>query len=132
VSVLNTVDGCIPSDFGVASTSELEQELHLLFVAGTREGPAAPVVPSASIPMDSAVLGDRHGYAQRSPFISNSGLLLFRSHQSPQPKTAMSALRPAGKFLDAKARTQGMWANTPAPGACNVSIMENLSGRSDS
>ena len=34
--VLNTVDGCIPSDLGVGTTAEIEEERRLLYVAMTR------------------------------------------------------------------------------------------------
>jgi superfamily I DNA/RNA helicase len=33
---LNTIDGCIPSDLGVGSTPEIEEERRLLYVAMTR------------------------------------------------------------------------------------------------
>ena len=36
VFVLNTVDGCIPSDLGVGTTQEIEEERRLLYVAMTR------------------------------------------------------------------------------------------------
>ena len=36
VFVLNTVDGCIPSDLGVGTTAEIEEERRLLYVAMTR------------------------------------------------------------------------------------------------
>ena len=36
VFVLNCVDGCIPSDLGVGSTPEIEEERRLLYVAMTR------------------------------------------------------------------------------------------------
>jgi superfamily I DNA/RNA helicase len=34
--VLNVMDGCIPSDLGVGSTPEIEEERRLLYVAMTR------------------------------------------------------------------------------------------------
>jgi hypothetical protein len=34
--VLNTVDGCIPSDLGVGTSEEIEEERRLLYVAITR------------------------------------------------------------------------------------------------
>jgi superfamily I DNA/RNA helicase len=36
VFVLNVVDDCIPSDLGVGTTAEIEEERRLLYVAMTR------------------------------------------------------------------------------------------------
>jgi superfamily I DNA/RNA helicase len=36
VFVLNTVDGCIPSDLATGTTAEIEEERRLLYVAITR------------------------------------------------------------------------------------------------
>ena len=36
VFVLNAVDGCIPSDLGVGTTAEIDEERRLLYVAMTR------------------------------------------------------------------------------------------------
>jgi len=55
VFVLNCVDGCIPSDLAVGSTSEIEEERRLLYVAMTRAKdhlhiivPAALLCPSTA------------------------------------------------------------------------------------
>jgi DNA helicase-2/ATP-dependent DNA helicase PcrA len=41
VFLLNTVDGCIPSDLATGSTPEIEEERRLLYVAMTGQGPVA-------------------------------------------------------------------------------------------
>ena len=70
VFVLNAVDGCIPSDLGVGTTAELEEERRLLYVAMTRaKDDLHLVVPQRFFTHQQAANGDRHVYAQRTRFI---------------------------------------------------------------
>jgi len=49
VTLLNAVDGCIPSDLATGTTAELEEERRLLYVAMTRaKDHLTLVVPDAS------------------------------------------------------------------------------------
>jgi DNA helicase-2/ATP-dependent DNA helicase PcrA len=47
VFLLNTVDGCLPSDLATGSTPEIEEERRLLYVAMTRTGSASSDGPAA-------------------------------------------------------------------------------------
>lgn len=110
VFLLNTVDGCIPSDLGTGSAHELEEERRLLYVAMTRaKDELHLVIPHRFFVHNQAAYGDRHVYAQRTRFIPASLLPLFeRVHWPP---VAQAGARPAsaGPRIDAGARMRAMW-----------------------
>ena len=94
--VLNTVDGCIPSDLGVGTTPEIEEERRLLYVAMTRaKDQLHLMVPQRFFTHGQRGLGDRHVYAQRTRFIPNSLTKHFQSRYWPQAKAAGRAARKA-------------------------------------
>ena len=73
VFVLNCVDGCIPSDLGVGSTPEIEEERRLLYVAMTRaKDHLHLVVPHRFFVHQQRNNGDRHMYAVRTRFVPNA------------------------------------------------------------
>jgi DNA helicase-2/ATP-dependent DNA helicase PcrA len=73
VFVLNCVDGCIPSDLAVGSTSEIEEERRLLYVAMTRaKDHLHMIVPQRFYAYQQRSKGDRHMYAVRSRFIPDT------------------------------------------------------------
>ena len=73
VFVLNTVDGCIPSDLGVGTSEEIEEERRLLYVAMTRaKDQLHLLVPQRFYVHGQRGNGDRHVYAQRTRFIPAS------------------------------------------------------------
>ncbi len=78
VSVLNVVDGCIPSDLGTGTTAEIEEERRLLYVAMTRaKDHLQLVLPQRFFAHQQRGAGDRHVYAIRTRFIPDSILKLF-------------------------------------------------------
>lgn len=112
VFVLNTVDGCIPSDMSTGRTDEIEEERRLLYVAMTRAKDALDlIVPQRFYVHQQARNGDRHLYASRTRFIPDAIADHFervvwpvrRAETGPQ---AGAAVRPA---LDLKARIGGRW-----------------------
>jgi DNA helicase-2/ATP-dependent DNA helicase PcrA len=110
VFVLNTVDGCIPSDLGVGSTPELEEERRLLYVAMTRaKDQLHLMVPQRFFTHGQRSLGDRHVYAQRTRFIPNNITKHFQSCYWPRAKTAAETARTERKPVDMKAKMRGMW-----------------------
>jgi DNA helicase-2/ATP-dependent DNA helicase PcrA len=110
VFVLNVVDGCIPSDLGVGSTPEIEEERRLLYVAMTRAKDQLHLtVPQRFFTHGQRSLGDRHVYAQRTRFIPNAVTKHFQSRHWPRPQTAATAARSARTPIDVKARMRGMW-----------------------
>jgi DNA helicase-2/ATP-dependent DNA helicase PcrA len=110
VFVLNTVDGCIPSDLGVGSTPEIEEERRLLYVAMTRaKDQLHLMVPQRFFTHGQRSLGDRHIYAQRTRFIPNGITRRFQSCYWPRPKNGGEMAQAARKPVDVKAKMRGMW-----------------------
>ena len=61
MSVLNVVDGCIPSDVATRNSAEIEEERRLLYVAMTRAKDALDlIVPQRFHVTQQMGLGDRH------------------------------------------------------------------------
>jgi ATP-dependent DNA helicase UvrD/PcrA len=109
VYVLNVVDGCMPSDLGVGTSAELEEERRLLYVAMTRaKDDLHLVVPQRFFTHGQAAQGDRHVYASRTRFIPERLLGLFERASWPAAAVAQSA-RGMGPRIDVGARMRGMW-----------------------
>ena len=110
VFLLNTVDGCIPSDLGTGSAHELEEERRLLYVAMTRaKDELHLVMPHRFFPHNQAGYGDRHVYAQRTRFIPQSLLPLFERLHWPLVAQAGARQAASGPRIDAGARVRAMW-----------------------
>ncbi|HET9585814.1 MAG TPA: ATP-dependent helicase [Bradyrhizobium sp.] len=110
VFVLNTVDGCIPSDLGVGTSEEIEEERRLLYVAMTRaKDQLHLVVPQRFYVHGQRRNGDRHIYAQRTRFIPASITRHFESCTWPiaPPETRSSVAGRAKTDVGAKLRR--MW-----------------------
>ena len=112
VFLLNAVDGCIPSDLGVGSRDEIEEERRLLYVAMTRaKDDLDLVVPQRFFTHGQNALGDRHVYAARTRFIPDPILGFFEKTAWPRPSAAAPrpAPTPAAPRVDVRARMRGMW-----------------------
>jgi DNA helicase-2/ATP-dependent DNA helicase PcrA len=78
VTVLNVVDGCIPSDMATGCADDIEEERRLLYVAMTRAKENLHlVIPNRFFIRQQAQMGDRHVYAQRTRFIGPAMLRHF-------------------------------------------------------
>jgi DNA helicase-2/ATP-dependent DNA helicase PcrA len=112
VHVLNVVDGCIPSDLGTGSTTELEEERRLLYVAMTRARDELHLmVPQRFFTHQQNAYGDRHVYAQRTRFIGKAMLPLFEDVFWPAVAPVdTSGLSPSAPRIDISAQMRGMWA----------------------
>lgn len=111
VFVLNTVDGCIPSDLGVGTSDEIEEERRLLYVAMTRAKDSLNlVIPQRFFTHGQSATGDRHVYASRTRFIPASLLELFECRAWPviAPDEGPN-VGPRQVRLDVGARMRGMW-----------------------
>ena len=110
VYVLNTVDGCLPSDLSTGSTPEIEEERRLLYVAMTRAKDQLHVmVPQRFFTHGQRGNGDRHVYAQRTRFIPNSLLKHFDHRSWPPPRAEQAGAAPARAPVDVGARMRNMW-----------------------
>jgi DNA helicase-2/ATP-dependent DNA helicase PcrA len=111
VFVLNTVDGCIPSDLGVGTTAEIEEERRLLYVAMTRaKDHLHLIVPQRFFVHQQSNHGDRHLYAARTRFITAAMLHLFEAQAWPvAAASGASATRPLSQRVDIAARLKRMW-----------------------
>jgi len=111
VFVLNCVDGCIPSDLAVGSTSEIEEERRLLYVAMTRaKDHLHMVVPQRFFASQQRGNGDRHMYAVRTRFIPNAITAHFEQCAWPlAAREAGSAARKTAKPVDIGARIKSLW-----------------------
>jgi DNA helicase II / ATP-dependent DNA helicase PcrA len=111
VFLLNTVDGCMPSDLATGSTPEIEEERRLLYVAMTRARDQLHLmVPQRFFTHGQRSLGDRHVYAQRTRFIPNSMTRHFQSRNWPPAMTgADGAPRETRRPVDVRAKMRTMW-----------------------
>jgi DNA helicase II / ATP-dependent DNA helicase PcrA len=105
VYVLNTVDGCIPSDMATSSEGEIEEERRLLYVAMTRAREHLYLMQ----PLRFYVRGDRHIYAPRTRFLPDELLSHF------EPRTTHHA--PAGTVdvpsvarIDVAGKLRELWS----------------------
>ena len=108
--VLNAVDGCIPSDLGVRTAAEVEEERRLLYVAMTRaKNDLHLVVPQRFYAHGQRADGDRHIYASRTRFIPDD--LLSLVEKMAWPVVEPQAVQPAVQAIrvDVRARLLGMW-----------------------
>ncbi len=111
VSVLNVVDGCLPSDMATGSEQEIEEERRLLYVAMTRAKDHLDLmVPQRFYTSGQSGTGDRHVYASRTRFIPNRLLTQFESRTWPMVTPGMPGVREIESSpVDLAARMRAMW-----------------------
>lgn len=111
VTLLNSVDGCIPSDMATGSSAEIEEERRLLYVAMTRAKDQLDLmVPQRFYVSQQSGLGDRHVYGSRTRFIPNALLGRFEQLSWPAPEVQIAGSPEAGKTaVDLAARMRAMW-----------------------
>ena len=111
VTVLNAVDGCIPSDLATGSAAEIEEERRLLYVAMTRAREHLELMlPQRFYVSHQPGFGDRHVYGHRTRFIPQALLPHFEQVSWPTASEAPTA-NPHAKqqALDLAARMRAMW-----------------------
>jgi DNA helicase II / ATP-dependent DNA helicase PcrA len=111
VTLLNAVDGCIPSDLATGTTAELEEERRVLYVAMTRaKDHLTLVVPQRFYVHQQGAGGDRHVYASRTRFIPDAlGKWFERGSWPVAANEAEQGVR-AAPAVDLAARMRGMWS----------------------
>jgi DNA helicase-2/ATP-dependent DNA helicase PcrA len=111
VFLLNTVDGCIPSDLATGSTPEIEEERRLLYVAITRAKDHLHLVVPQRFFVHNQRAGDRHVYAQRTRFIPDAVLHFFECRSWPVAKPSVHlGIKPLRDQIDMRLRMRRMWS----------------------
>jgi DNA helicase-2/ATP-dependent DNA helicase PcrA len=110
VTLLNLVDGCLPSDLSTGSSEEIEEERRLLYVAMTRARDELDLVVPLSFPVSGQpATGERHVYASRSRFVPAGLLRHFEQLSWPAAPAAGEPSPPGGKIVDLRAQVRAMW-----------------------
>ncbi len=111
VTILDVVDGCIPSDMATGTTAEIDEERRLLYVAMTRAKDELDLmVPQRFYVTHQSGFGDRHVYANRTRFIPNSLLSFFAQQSWPAPMPALQGNAESRReAVDLAARMRAMW-----------------------
>lgn len=111
VSVLNVVDGCIPSDIATRNSAEIDEERRLLYVAMTRARDQLDlIVPQRFYVTQQASYGDRHVYGGRSRFIPNRLLGHFEQLSWPPPPPELRGTADSRQAaIDLAAKMRDMW-----------------------
>ena len=111
VSILNTVDGCLPSDLATGSEREIEEEMRLLYVAMTRARDHLDLlIPQRFYVSGQSGSGDRHVYASRSRFIPNRLLPHFQQITWPEAEIQTAARDETRRAaVDLAAKMRAMW-----------------------
>jgi DNA helicase-2/ATP-dependent DNA helicase PcrA len=111
VTLLNAVDGCIPSDMATGSPQEIEEERRLLYVAMTRaKDHLQIVVPQRFYVTQQAGYGDRHVYAGRTRFIPPGMAELFETRMWPEAPPQPAACPPPPEVVELLSKMKSMWS----------------------
>ena len=110
MSILNVVDGCIPSDMATGQREQIEEERRLLYVGMTRARQHLQLlVPQRFYPSAQARMGDRHVYGGLSRFIAPQVAACF-DHQAPAAASHPTPPRIDVLPIDLPAQLRGLWA----------------------
>ena len=110
VTVLNAVDGCIPSDMATGRAEDIEEERRLLYVAMTRaRDRLAIVLPQRFYVTQQSRGGDRHVYASRSRFLTSSVCYALDPVTWPAPASEKPHAPATRAAVDVAARIREAW-----------------------
>ncbi len=111
VQILNGVDGCIPSDMATGREDEIEEERRLLYVAMTRaRDHLAILLPQRFYVQQQTGAGDRHVYASRSRFLTETACAAFDHRTWPVVAPDTAAPAPSSRpSIDLPARIRSLW-----------------------
>lgn len=111
VTLLNAVDGCVPSDLATGGVQEIEEERRLLYVAMTRAKDHLDLLlPQRFYVSQQSGVGDRHVYASRTRFIPNALLPRFEQVSWPAPEAELQGTPHSRQAaVDLAERMRAMW-----------------------
>ncbi|HET9993440.1 MAG TPA: 3'-5' exonuclease, partial [Kofleriaceae bacterium] len=109
VFILDVIDGRIPSDLGVGTPDQLEEERRLLYVAMTRARDHLHLVQPLRMFIEKQhKFGDRHVYAPRSRFLTDD--IVERCERVVRGRgIAGLVAEPAAVTVDVASRLRAMW-----------------------
>ena len=132
VTVLNVVDGCIPSDLATGSAAEIDEERRLLYVAMTRaQHQLQLLVPQRFHVIRQRALGDRHVYAGPSRFLTPAVIACLDRVAPPAPaagdaQTPPEAPAPAASAAAPATGDASATAAAPADAAATFDLGARL------
>ena len=110
VSVLNVVDGCMPSDLATGSAAEIEEERRLLYVAMTRAKQQLNLMlPQRFHVTQQHKLGDRHLYGGLSRFITPEVAALFEHCGPTAAESATGQALPRAGSINLASQLRAAW-----------------------
>jgi DNA helicase-2/ATP-dependent DNA helicase PcrA len=112
VTVLNVVDGCMPSDMATGSAAGIEEERRLLYVAMTRaQHHLQLMVPHRFHVTQQAARGDRHLYGSISRFITPAVAACFDSVSASRGAATDTDVCEDGAAMciDVQAAARALW-----------------------
>jgi len=109
VFILDVIDGRIPSDLGVGTTDQIEEERRLLYVAMTRARDHLCLVQPLRMFIEKQhKFGDRHVYAPRSRFLTDD--VVEKCDRIVRGRgTAGLVAEPTTAIVDVASRLRAMW-----------------------
>jgi len=109
VFLLDVIDGRIPSDLGVGTADQIEEERRLLYVAMTRARDHLHLVQPLRMYVENQHRhGDRHVYAPRTRFLPDAILDRFERVVRGRGVAGLTAEAPAAT-VDVASRLRAMW-----------------------
>jgi DNA helicase-2/ATP-dependent DNA helicase PcrA len=112
VTILNVVDGCIPSDLATGTTAQIEEERRLLYVAMTRAREDLVLMqPLRFWVRGQSAGGDRHVSVPRSRFIADEDMAAFDVLMPAQARPDDADMA-AAETVDVKTLVRQMWNQT--------------------
>jgi DNA helicase-2/ATP-dependent DNA helicase PcrA len=110
VYILNTSDGCIPSDLATDSPMQIEEERRLLYVAMTRARSELHLVhPLRAYVHNQNRHGDRHMYTALTRFIPDGVLPHFERRSLARGVAALEQPSAPAKVVDVASKLRQMW-----------------------
>jgi len=110
VTILNVVDGCIPSDLATGTPEEIDEERRLLYVAMTRaKDDLVLMQPLRFYVKGQTMGGNKHVYAPRTRFLTDADLPLFDTVGTPCSDMVRDAEVTSRPAVDLKHAIRRMW-----------------------
>lgn len=110
VYILNTSDGCIPSDLATDSPMQIEEERRLLYVAMTRARSELHLVhPLRAYVHNQSRHGDRHMYTALTRFIPDGVLPHFERRSLARSVAGLEQPSAPAKVVDVASKLRQMW-----------------------